>query len=71
MLYAALIDPLYLPSANTVPSPKFSVEATRWGKTKVNYGEVDCWEEAADIGQGLIQRCEVIRKEWRRKEGLE
>ncbi|WWD20640.1 hypothetical protein CI109_105116 [Kwoniella shandongensis] len=71
MLYAALIADMYLLPPNQVPSQKFSVLANRWGNTKVAYGEVDKWEEAEELGKGIVDKCEVLRKEWRRRSGLE
>ncbi|WVQ95483.1 hypothetical protein IAU59_002580 [Kwoniella sp. CBS 9459] len=71
LIYASLIPDEYIPPANKVPAPRFSAISERWGRTKVGYGEVDRWEEGLNIGKGVIERCEVIRKEWRRKEGLE
>ncbi|WVF67920.1 hypothetical protein IAT40_002682 [Kwoniella sp. CBS 6097] len=71
LIYASLIPDEYIPPATQVPAPRFSVIAERWGRTKVGYGEVDRWEEGLSIGKGVVERCEVIRKEWRRKQGLE
>jgi 3-keto steroid reductase len=71
MIYAALVSAIYLPPAEKVPSPKFAVEAQRWGNTKVKYGEVDRWEDADEIGQGMMRACEAVRSEWRRRESLE
>ncbi|KAK8850457.1 hypothetical protein IAR55_004375 [Kwoniella newhampshirensis] len=71
MIYAALIPDKYLLEPSQVPSQKFAVHATRWGKTKVDYGEVDKWEEGEELGRGIVERCEVLRKEWRRRSGLE
>ncbi|OCF31811.1 3-keto sterol reductase [Kwoniella heveanensis BCC8398] len=71
LIYASLIPDEYIPPASQIPAPRFSAIAERWGRTKVGYGEVDRWEEGLDIGKGVVERCEVIRKEWRRKEGLE
>ncbi|EIW69967.1 hypothetical protein TREMEDRAFT_43600 [Tremella mesenterica DSM 1558] len=71
LLYAAFVDPLYLPSANKIPSPKFLIHASRWGHTTVDFSEVDSWVETEEIGIGLMERCEQIRLEWRRREGIE
>ncbi|WVQ82968.1 hypothetical protein IAT38_005104 [Cryptococcus sp. DSM 104549] len=73
MIYAAFVSTTYLLPASQVPAPKYAVISTRWGKTMVGYGEVDSWEKADAEGlpKGMVDRCEVVRKEWRRREGLE
>ncbi|WVQ73233.1 hypothetical protein IAR50_002799 [Cryptococcus sp. DSM 104548] len=74
MLYAALIPALYLlPPSPPAPAQKYRVISTRWGQTKVGYGEVDEWERAEEegLGRGVVDKCEVVRREWRRREGLE
>lgn len=73
MLYAALIPAAFLLSPSQVPAQKFEVRAQRWGNTKVGYGEIDRWEEADGLGlpKGLAERCEAVRRDWRKREGLE
>ncbi|ODO10136.1 hypothetical protein I350_02364 [Cryptococcus amylolentus CBS 6273] len=59
MLYAALIPALYLlPPSPPAPAQKYKVISTRWGKTKVGYGEVDQWERAEEegLGRGVVER---------------
>ncbi|OWZ66649.1 hypothetical protein AYX15_02117 [Cryptococcus neoformans] len=73
MLYAALIPAAFLLSPSQVPAQKFEVRAQRWGNTKVGYGEIDRWEEADGLGlpKGFAERCEAVRRDWRKREGLE
>lgn len=71
MLYAALVGSQYIQPADKVPAPRFKVHASRWGKTTIDYTEVDRWEESLDIGEGMVRACEAMRVEWRRREGLE
>lgn len=71
MLYAALIDEQYVEPADKVPAQKFKVHSSRWGKTTVDYGEIDKWEDSLAIGEGMVRACEAVRTEWKRKEGLE
>ena len=71
MLYAAFIADAYLQPVDKVPAPKFKVHAGRWGKTTVDYGEVDHWDNTLDIGEGMVRACEAVRAQGRRREGLE
>ncbi|WWC72497.1 uncharacterized protein I206_106459 [Kwoniella pini CBS 10737] len=71
ILYAASIsDKNLLPAAKN-PAQRFAVISKRWGNTQVGYEEVDNWEQGEELGKGFVEACEVYRKEWRRREGLE
>jgi len=72
-MYAAMIPDKYLVSPSIVPAQKLGVITSRFKGAKVGYGEVDEWERAKEdgLGRGMVDRCEVVRKEWRRREGLE
>ncbi|KAK4686947.1 hypothetical protein P7C73_g3174, partial [Tremellales sp. Uapishka_1] len=71
ILYSALVASQYLLPASKVPAPIFGARSSRWGKTTVKYGEVDQWEQMESVGEGLMERCEALRKDWRRREGLD
>lgn len=71
MLYTALIDDRYLQPSEKVPAQKFKVHSHRLGATSVDYGEVDRWEETLELGEQMVQKCEEIRLDWRRREGLD
>ncbi|WVR08606.1 hypothetical protein IAU60_005661 [Kwoniella sp. DSM 27419] len=71
LIYAALIPSILIPAASQVPAPRYRVVSERWGRTSVECDEVDRWEEGEVVGRGMIERCDVMRKEWKRREGLE
>ncbi|ORY29655.1 hypothetical protein BCR39DRAFT_531477 [Naematelia encephala] len=71
MVYAGLVEDKYLSTPDKVPAEKLITVSSRWGKTTVRHGEVDRWEETQDLGRDLVQACETLRLQWRRREGLE
>ena len=69
MLFAALVDGRYIQPASKVPAPKFSARLNRLRHSRIEYGEVDHWEDSLDIGASLMKACETIRQDWRRRDG--
>lgn len=71
MLYSALVAGSFLGPAAKVPAPKMHVVARRFRAPTVKYGEVDEWEKNADLAAFVADKCEQIRLDWRRREGME
>ncbi|KAL7423938.1 3-keto-steroid reductase [Cryptotrichosporon argae] len=71
MLYAALASSDRFLSAAKVPAPVAHTDARRFRPTGIRYGEVDEWERHLELGREVAERCEGIRKDWRRREGLD
>lgn len=71
MLYGAMVASAYLVPATKVPAPKMHVVAQRFRAPTVKYGEVDEWERNAELASFLAEKCEAIRADWRRREGLD
>lgn len=70
MIYSALVAANYLVPATKVPAPKMHVVARRFKTPTAKYGEVDEWEKHADLAEFLADKCEQIRLDWRKREGL-
>lgn len=70
MLYGAFIAEKYLQPSTKLAGPKMHVVARRWRTPTVQYGEVDEWEQHADLARFLVEKCESIRQDWRKRERL-
>lgn len=68
MLYAAFIADTFLLSAAKTPAPKLHVVSRPLRAPTVKYGEVDKWDQNADVAKGLAERCEQIRLDWHKRE---
>ncbi|BEJ16456.1 hypothetical protein CspHIS471_0510610 [Cutaneotrichosporon sp. HIS471] len=71
MLYCAMIASTYILPANKVPAPKMHVVARRFRAPTVKYGEVDEWESHTELAEFVAGKCEAIRLDWRKREGLD
>jgi 3-keto steroid reductase len=70
MLYCAMVASAYLVPASKVPAPKMHVVARRFRAPTVKYGEVDEWETHTELAEFLADKCDAIRLDWRKREGL-